>query len=185
MSDLEWQIRNWLYFTWLSGDHIVEQHVHNLDVVNWALGNSHPVRAVGMGGRQVRTGPEFGHIFDHFAIDYEYPNGVRVLSMCRQIAGCENNVSEAVTGTRGTWNSNGYRITGEREWSFPRNQDNLKNVTESTMTAIMGRMSAYTGRPITWDQAVQSQQNLLPERLDWNINLPVPPVAVPGRTEFS
>jgi predicted dehydrogenase len=206
MGDLEWQIRNWLYFTWLSGDHIVEQHVHNLDVVNWALGNSHPVRAVGMGGRQVRTGPEFGHIFDHFAINYEYPEGVHVLSMCRQIAGCENNVSEAVTGTRGTWTSGGYRITGERAWSFPRNHDNqpyvqehvalvqsirngqpindLKNVTESTLTAIMGRMSAYTGRAVTWEQALQSQQNLLPERLDWQMNLPVPPVAVPGRTEL-
>ena len=83
---MEWQLRNWLYFTWLSGDHIVEQHVHNLDVVNWALG-AHPVRAVGMGGRQVRTGPDYGHIFDHFAVDYEYPNGVHVLSMCRQQAG--------------------------------------------------------------------------------------------------
>jgi predicted dehydrogenase len=207
MRDLEWQVRNWLYFTWLSGDHIVEQHVHNLDVVNWALGNSHPVRAVGMGGRQVRTGPEFGHIFDHFAINYEYPEGVHVLSMCRQIAGCENNVSEAVTGTRGTWTSTGYRITGERAWSFPRNQDNqpyvqehvaliesirngrpindLKNVAESTLTAIMGRMSAYTGKAVTWEQAMQSQQNLVPERLAWDMNLPVPPVAVPGRTELS
>ena len=85
-TDLEWQMRNWLYFTWLSGDHIVEQHVHNLDVVNWAM-NAHPVKALGLGGRQVRTGPECGHIFDHFTIDYEYPSGVHVLSMCRQIPG--------------------------------------------------------------------------------------------------
>jgi len=113
------QLRNWLYFTWLSGDHICEQHIHNLDVVNWALGNNHPVRAVGMGGRQVRTGPEFGHIFDHFAVDYEYPNNVHVLSMCRQIVGCDNNVSEAVTGTKGSWTSDRYRITGERNWTLP------------------------------------------------------------------
>src|SRR5438477_7949308 len=117
---MEWQLRNWLYFTWLSGDHICEQHVHNIDVVNWALGKT-PARAVGMGGRQVRTGPEFGHIFDHFAIDYEYPDNVHVLSMCRQIDGCENSVSEAIVGTRGKWTSQqGHVITGERPWRFPR-----------------------------------------------------------------
>jgi len=212
MSDVEWQIRNWLYFTWLSGDHICEQHVHNLDVVNWALGNSHPVRAVGMGGRQVRTGPEFGHIFDHFAIDYEYPNSVHVMSMCRQINGCENNVSETVTGTRGIWHSNqtimGYpeRAGGPlvRRWSYGR-QDNdrnpyeqehvaliesirnnrpindLKNVAESTLTAIMGRMTAYSGRAVTWQQALDSRENLMPARLTMNMELPVPRVAVPGQ----
>jgi myo-inositol 2-dehydrogenase/D-chiro-inositol 1-dehydrogenase len=202
-SDLEWQLRNWLYFTWLSGDHIVEQHVHNLDVMNWAI-RSHPIRAVGMGGRQVRTGPEFGHIFDHFAIDYEYPNDVHVLSMCRQINGCENNVSEAVTGTRGSWRSAGYVITGEQPWRLARGQDNdpyqqehvelirsirngrpindLRNVAESTLTAIMGRMSAYTGRAVTWDQALHSEEKLMPDRLDMSMSLPVPPVAVPGQT---
>ena len=203
-SDLEWQIRNWLYFTWLSGDHICEQHVHNLDVMNWALGNSHPVKCVGLGGRQVRTGPEFGQIFDHFAIEYEYPNNVHVLSQCRQIAGCANNVSEAVTGTKGTWVSGGYRITGENEWRLPRGQDNqpyqaehvaliesirngrpindLKTVAESTLTAIMGRMSTYTGQEVTWERALQSQLNLMPARLDWQVNLPVAPVAIPGTT---
>ena len=208
MTDLEWQLRNWLYFTWLSGDHICEQHIHNLDVINWALGNSHPVRAVGLGGRQVRTGPEFGHIFDHFAVDFEYPNNVRVMSMCRQIAGCESNVSEAVTGTRGTWSTSAdYRITGEQPWNFNRRQDNqpyqqehiallesiragrpindLKNVTESTLTAIMGRMACYTGRAVTWEDALNSQQSLVPERLSWDMNLPVPPVAVPGQTRIS
>jgi len=202
MRDLEWQLRNWLYFTWLSGDHIVEQHVHNLDVINWAT-RSHPDRAMGLGGRQVRTGPEFGHIFDHFAIDYDYPNGVRVLSMCRQIPGCANNVSEAVTGTRGTWTSSpGHSIRGERAWTFPRGTDNepyqaehvalinsirnsrpindLQNVAHSTLTAIMGRMSAYTGRMVSWDQALNSQESLVPPNLAWDMALPVPPVAVPG-----
>ncbi|MBI3407970.1 MAG: Gfo/Idh/MocA family oxidoreductase [Planctomycetes bacterium] len=207
MTDLEWQIRNWLYFTWLSGDHICEQHVHNLDVMNWALGNSHPTRCVGLGGRQVRTQPHFGHIFDHFAVDYEYPNGVRVMSMCRQIANCTDNISEAVTGTRGNWTSHEYRITGEREWSFPRRQDNnpyqqehvaliesirnnrpindLKNVAESSLTAVMGRMACYTGQAVTWEQAMNSQQNTMPERLSWDMELPVPPVAVPGTTRIS
>jgi predicted dehydrogenase len=203
MSDLEWQLRNWLYFTWLSGDHICEQHIHNLDVINWAV-QAHPTRATGMGGRQVRTGPEFGHIFDHFAIEYEYPNNIHVLSMCRQIPGCQNNVSEAVTGTKGSWTSQGHAITGERAWSFPRRQDNdpyqqehvaliqsirngqpindLKNVAESTLTAIMGRMTAYTGRSVTWDQALNSRQDLMPRGLAWDMRLAVPPVAVPGQT---
>ncbi|HEU4389563.1 MAG TPA: Gfo/Idh/MocA family oxidoreductase, partial [Blastocatellia bacterium] len=110
-SDLEWQMRNWLYFTWLSGDHIVEQHVHNIDVINWAI-ESHPTQAVGMGGRQARTDPAYGHIFDHFAIDYEYENGVHLMSMCRQIGGCENNVSELLVGTKGTCNFGRYAITG-------------------------------------------------------------------------
>jgi len=203
-SDVEWQVRNWLYFAWLSGDHIVEQHVHNIDVVNWALG-AHPVRAVGMGGRQVRTSPAYGHIFDHFAIDFEYPNGVHVLSMCRQIDGCEKNVSEAVVGSAGRWEtSNGYRFTGKTrerlrvEEINPYVQEHidllasirsgkplneLRTVAESTMSAIMGRMSAYTGEALTWDQALNSQQDLLPERLAFG-PLPTPPVAVPGQTKF-
>jgi predicted dehydrogenase len=208
MTDLQWQLRNWLYLTWLSGDHIVEQHVHNLDVVNWSLSGdrnepAHPTRAVGMGGRQMRTGPEFGHIFDHFAIDYEYPNNVHVLSMCRQIDGCENNVSEAITGTRGKWTSQGHVITGERPWRFGRGQDNepyqqehvaliesirnnrpindLQKVAYSTLTAIMGRMSAYGGRAVTWEQALNSNEDLVPNRLAWDMSLPVPPVATPGR----
>jgi len=103
-SDLEWQYRNWNYFTWLSGDHIVEQHVHNLDIMNWVLG-AHPVRAVsGVGGRQVRTGPQHGHIFDHFAVEFEYPGEVRMVSQCRQTNGCDNKVEEAVVGTLGQSN---------------------------------------------------------------------------------
>ena len=201
-SDLTYQLRNWYYFTWLCGDHIVEQHVHNLDVVNWALGNSHPLRAVGLGGRQVRTGPEFGQIFDHFAVDYEYPNNVHCMSMCRQIAGCANNISEAVIGTRGKWDSGNHTITGERPWRFPPNSDNspydqehvalirsirsnepindLKKVAESTMTAIMGRMACYTGQAVTWEQALNAS-TLMPQNLAWDMRLPDPPVAVPGR----
>ncbi|MHC4336995.1 MAG: Gfo/Idh/MocA family protein [Planctomycetota bacterium] len=100
-SDMEWQVRCWPYFTWLSGDHITEQHVHNLDIINWAIG-SHPVKCLGMGGRQARTGPEYGNIFDHFAVEYEYPGGVRILSMCSQIKGTTNRVVERVVGTKGS-----------------------------------------------------------------------------------
>ncbi|MFO0873195.1 MAG: Gfo/Idh/MocA family oxidoreductase [Phycisphaerales bacterium] len=100
-SDMEWQCRNWLYFPWLSGDHIVEQHIHNLDVVNWAMGTP-PTSAMGVGGRQVRTGPECGTIYDHFAIEYEYPNGASCTSMCCQIDGCPPRVEEVIVGSLGT-----------------------------------------------------------------------------------
>ncbi|HUG54948.1 MAG TPA: Gfo/Idh/MocA family oxidoreductase [Vicinamibacteria bacterium] len=208
-TDLEWQMRNWLYFTWLSGDHIVEQHVHNLDVVNWAA-RAHPVSATGMGGRQVRTGPEYGHIFDHFTIDFEYPGAVHVLSMCRQMPGCDGRVEEALVGTLGTCSTSQdakrYVITGKNAWRFSAPTDDpyvqehvnlvasiragapineLRAVAESTLTAIMGRMSAYTGKAVTWDQALGSQQSLVPASasLAWG-PMPVPPVAEPGKTEL-
>lgn len=202
-SDLEWQLRNWLYFTWLSGDHIVEQHVHNIDVVNWAM-SGHPIRALGLGGRQARTDPAYGHIFDHFAVDYEYENGTHLMSMCRQQPGTDGNVSEALTGTKGsclTQASQRYVIKGEKAWQFPREKDNdpyqqehvnliasirtgkpineLKTVAESTLAAIMGRMSTYTGKIVTWEQALDSTENLVPAKLQWG-TMPVPPVAIPG-----
>jgi len=206
-SDMEWQLRNWYYFTWLSGDHNVEQHLHNLDVVNWAM-NAHPVRAVGVGGRQVRTDPVFGHIYDHFAIDYEYENGAHMMSMCRQIPNCENNVSEALVGTKGTCvtaDRRQYVITGNQPWRFSGKENRqyiqehtdliesiragkplneLKTVTESTLTAIMGRMAAYTGKAVTWEQALNSKEDLTPPRIAWDVSLPVPPVAMPGQTEL-
>lgn len=202
-TDMEWQCRNWLYFTWLSGDHIVEQHIHNLDVINWAL-NAHPVKCVAMGGRQVRIDPAFGHIFDHFAVEYEYPNGVRMMSMCRQQDGCSNNVSERVVGTKGYSNCCGIIKKGRSGWKFegevpsPYVQEHTdlitsiregkplneaKQIAESSLTAIMGRMSAYTGQEITWDQAMNSKESLMPEKLEFG-PLPVSPVAVPGKTQF-
>jgi myo-inositol 2-dehydrogenase / D-chiro-inositol 1-dehydrogenase len=203
-SDVEWQLRNWLYFTWLSGDHIVEQHVHNIDVINWAMG-THPVLAHGMGGRQVRTGPEWGHIFDHFSIDYEYPGNVHLHSQARQIQGCEGSVSEALVGDRGQCQVDKYTITGAKAWKFdakdnapyvqehtdfiaslragkPLNE--LKNVAESTLTAIMGRMAAYTGQPVSWEQALNSSEVLTPETLEFG-PMEVPPVAMPGRTKLT
>jgi len=203
-SDVEWQIRNWLYFTWLSGDHIVEQHVHNLDVANWAIG-AHPVRVVSLGGRQVRTQPEFGNIFDHFATDIEYPNGVHVMSMARQISSCEDNVSERIVGAKGTFDSNGYRFSGAAKGIRFREKEvnpyvqehidliasiragkplnELQQVAESTMTAIMSRMSAYTGKAVTWEMAMNSQLDTMPKELAFG-PMPVPPVAMPGITEF-
>jgi predicted dehydrogenase len=203
-SDAEWQIRNWLYFTWLSGDHIVEQHVHNIDVVNWAM-QSHPVRALALGGRQVRTGADFGHIFDHFAVDYEYADGMPLMSMCRQIGGCDNSVSESLAGEKGSCQVDKYTIAGARAWKFgerdnrpyvqehadfiasirkgtPYNE--LKTVAESTLTAIMGRMSAYTGKAVTWEQALNSKETLMPANLTLG-PLPTPPVPMPGQTSLT
>jgi len=205
-SDMEWQCRNWLYFTWLSGDHITEQHVHNLDVVNWAMG-SHPVQCLGMGGRQVRTGPEYGNIFDHFTVEYEYPNGARALSMCRQIDGCTEQVSERIVGTNGstyTDSSNGfiegpnkYKYQGKARNPYVQEHADLiasirsgkvlnegKRVAESTLTAIMGRMSAYTGRALKWDWVMNvSKLDLTPPAYEMG-DLPVKPVAVPGKTKL-
>ena len=205
-NDLEYEIRNWLYYTWLSGDHIVEQHVHNLDVINWAVG-SHPLSANGMGGRQLRVGPKFGNIFDHFAIDYEYPHGVHVLSMARQIEGCDGSVSEALAGSKGFCQVDRYTITGENAWRRGRHSEDvnpyvqehadlidcirngkpineLQNVAYSTLTAIMGRMSAYTGKVVKWEQALNSKQDLFPQHLDWG-TLPTPEVAIPGKTKLT
>jgi predicted dehydrogenase len=201
MSEMEWQCRNWLYFTWLSGDHIVEQHVHNIDVVNWAMG-ALPKTAMGMGGRQARTRPEFGNIFDHFAVEFEYPNGVRVSSMCRQTKGAAERVEERIVGTKGVAWSQG-RITGEKPWEFtaeepsPYVQEHIdliasiragkplnegRQIAESTLAAIMGRMSAYTGRALSWDWAMNtSKLDLSPAKYEFGPN-PVDPVAIPGTT---
>jgi myo-inositol 2-dehydrogenase / D-chiro-inositol 1-dehydrogenase len=203
-SDTEYQIRNWYHYLWLCGDHICEQHVHNLDVACWALG-AHPVRAVGMGGRQVISEPERGQSYDHFAIDYEFPKGVHILSMCRQIAGCASDVSETLVGTKGQWHSNGYRFSGQglsrlrlEHETNPYVQEHidllesitshkpvneLKQVAESTLTAIMGRMSAYTGKAVSWEQALNSQLDTFPKTLAWG-PMEEPPVPKPGVTEL-
>jgi myo-inositol 2-dehydrogenase/D-chiro-inositol 1-dehydrogenase len=207
-SDMEWQLRNWYYFTWLCGDFIVEQHIHCLDVINWAL-SGHPLRAVAVGGRQVRTDPLYGCIYDHFGVDYEFPNDCHVMSMCRQMANCSRNVSESFVGTKGFAQiipRRMYAITGANPWRFPDKENRgyvqehtdliesiragkpyneLKDVTESTMTAILGRMAAYTGKDVTWEQAMESKEDLMPPRIDWDVSLSVPPVAMPGQTELT
>ncbi len=201
-SEMEYQLRNWNYFTWLSGDHVVEQHLHNLDVMRWVV-RQHPIKASGMGGRQARTGPEFGNIYDHFAVEYEYANGMRMFSQCRQINGCAGNVSEAVVGTKGSSNCVTY-IKAAQEWKFsgptpnPYEQEHIdliesiragkplneaKEVAESTLIGIMGRVSAYTGRTLTWDQVLNSKQDLSPAKWEFG-PIPVPTVAIPGKYQF-
>lgn len=199
-GDVARQIHNWYNYTWLCGDHIVEQHVHNLDVMNWAFG-THPKSAVGMGFR-TRTDPNFGHIYDFFAIDFEMPNGVHTLSMCRQISNCASEVGEHLIGTKGMSHVSAFSINGKRVGSRGTNPyvqehtdliesirtgkpiNELKQVAESTLTAIMGRMSAYTGKKVTWDQALNSKEDLMPKDLALDMSKPVAPVAIPGTTKF-
>jgi predicted dehydrogenase len=213
-SDLAYQLYNWYHFVWLCGDHIVEQHVHNLDVCNWAMG-THPVKAVGVGGRHCRPAGDpqvVGTIFDQFAVDFEYPGGVHMLSMCQHLATCDSNVSEAMVGTKGVCltrdagkRDNGWKIQGKNVLTREQAEasvnpyvqehtdliasirsgkpvNELKNVAESTLTAILGRMSTYTGKTVTWDKALHSQLDTMPKELTWNMKLDVGPVPVPGKT---
>jgi len=207
-SDMEWQIRCWPYFVWLSGDHIVEQHLHNMDILNWAIG-SPPVSCLAVGGRQARTGPEFGNIYDHFTAEYQYPNGIRVMSMCSQIEGSTPRVGERVVCTKGstyTTRAEGY-IDDTRGQRIYKYEDNIhsgevaqcanliksiregkpinecKRLAESTMTVILGRMSAYTGRALNWKWAIKSKLDLSPGKYELG-ELPVRPVAVPGKVQL-
>jgi predicted dehydrogenase len=200
MTELEWQMRNWNYFTWAGGDHYVEQHVHNIDVMNWVM-KAHPVKAFGMGGRQGREHPIHGHIYDHFAVMYEYANGVRMFSQARQMHRCEGKVEEHVAGTKGVSNcANWIKPKGGQLWRDrssapnPYQQEHVnliasiregkpineaKNLAESTLTAIMGREAAYTGQTVEWEQALHSKMKLGPEKYEFG-DAPFPKVPMPG-----
>jgi predicted dehydrogenase len=221
-TEMEYQMYNWYYFVWLSGDHICEQHVHNLDVIQWVMQGKpydptgktpivHPVRCWGMGGRQVRTGKEHGEIFDHHAVEFEYPDGTRMLSECRHIPGCWDSVSEHVVGTDGTCNVGAGTIRGKTEWRYRRQgprdpyqqeHDHLFDAIRndkpfneafygaySTMLSIIGRMATYSGKEIAWDDAFNSEKSVMPETFAWDAPTPISPdadgfypIAVPGKT---
>jgi predicted dehydrogenase len=203
-SDMEWQMRRWLFLTWLSGDFITEQHIHNLDIINWAM-DAHPVRCMGLGGRQVRTGPEYGNVYDHFAVEYEYPNGVRIEYMGAQIDHVSGRNDQWIVGTKGhayldfanaiiegekpfkydgpAWNpeirQHADHIAAIREG---RRLNEGKRIAESTLTTIMGRMSAYTGRALSWDWVMNaSKLDLSPPKYEFG-DLPMEEVAEPGKT---
>jgi predicted dehydrogenase len=176
--------------------------VHNLDIMNWAMG-THPIKAYGLGGRQARRHPIHGNIYDHFAVEYEYPNGVRMFSQARQINGCEGKVEEAVVGVNGTSNCVGgiwpkkgevWSYKGKRTNAYQQEHENLiasiragkpineaQSVAESTMTGILGREAAYSGRSVDWDKALASTRKLGPEKYDLAAPFPVPEVAKPGQ----
>ena len=205
-SDMEWQLRRWLFMTWLSGDFITEMHIHNLDVMNWLIG-AHPVQCIGMGGRGARTAPEYGDSFDHFAVEYEYPNGLRIEYMGTQIDGAHNRQDQRLVGTKGLMYTDSGRVVIEgqekAEIAWDKNDPCVKQhadqieairrdqrlnegrrVAESTLTSIMGRMSAYTGRALKWDWALNaSKLDLTPPAYQFG-DLPMPPVAVPGKTQL-
>jgi len=205
-SDMEYHIRRWLFWTWQSGDFITEMHVHNLDIMNWIL-QSHPVQCMGVGGRQVRTDAKYGDCFDHFAVEYEYPNDVRIEYIGTQIDGFTYRSDQRVTGTKGSvylYGGNGI-IKGANPWKFEGEKPNpsvlqyaemiesIRNgkplnegrqIAESTMTAILGRMSAYTGRALKWDWAMNaSKLDLTPGKMEFG-DLPDMPIPMPGVTEL-
>ncbi|MEN6577345.1 MAG: Gfo/Idh/MocA family oxidoreductase [Phycisphaerales bacterium] len=206
-SDMEWQLRRWLFMTWLSGDFIVEMHVHNLDVMNWLIGD-HPVQCMGMGGRQQRTEPEYGDSYDHFAVEYEYPNGLRIEYMGAQMDKVGDGRSDQrLVGSKGLLYTDSGRVMIEgrnaAEIAWDQNDPCLKQhadqitairrdqrlnegrrIAESTLTSIMGRMSAYTGRALKWDWAMNaSKLDLTPPAYELGV-LPTPPVAIPGKTQL-
>jgi predicted dehydrogenase len=205
-TDLEWQLRNWLYYTWLSGDLIAEQHIHTLDVMAWIKKDVYPLKAWSTGGRQKRTDAQFGHVYDHFATVYEWADGTRGFSYCRQQNGCFRDTNEYVFGTEGKADVFKHEITGKKPWRAEMKMrdmyqaehdemfaairagkriDNGDYMCNSTMMALMGRMAAYTGREVTWDQAWTSKEVLVPDKLAWDMQVPHADVAVPGVTKFT
>ena len=211
-TEMQYQVNNWYYFTWLSGDHIAEQHVHDIDVCNWIMKDQHPVEANGMGGRQVRIGKEFGEIFDHHAVEFSYQNGTKMFSFCRHIPGCWNSFSEHAHGTKGYANigRGTIHVAGQEPMHFQGGPDGhqlehdhlfaalgtgeLYNecdwAVQSTMTAIMGRMASYSGKIVSWDEAINSELDLTPKQFLWDAEAPVRPgadglyaSAMPGMTK--
>lgn len=211
-TEMEYQMRNWYPFTWLSGDHNVEQHVHSLDKAAWLMHDEPPARAWGLGGRQVHSEETIGNIFDHHAVVYEYTDGVRLYSYCRRQAGCANDTSDHFLGTTGHCNVLKHRIEGETTWRYQgpkcnmyvaeheelfrsirgaRPINNGLYMARSTMLAILGRMVTYTGQAITWDQAIHSSESLSPASYAWDADPPILPdengeypIAMPGVTKF-
>lgn len=200
-SELEYQMRNWYYFNWLCGDHILEQHIHNIDVANWFIGD-YPVSAQGMGGRQVRTGKDHGEIFDHHFVEFTYASGAVISSQCRHIPGTMRRVDEVFQGTQGSveigkglitdlegnskykyprkWgeDSNPYQVEHDRLFASIRNGGviaDAKNGAMSTLTAILGRMATYTGKKITLEEALNSELHLMPETVTWDSTPPSVP----------
>ncbi|MBN9693525.1 MAG: Gfo/Idh/MocA family oxidoreductase [Verrucomicrobia bacterium] len=199
-TEMEYQMRNWYYFVWLCGDHIAEQHIHNLDVANWVKG-AHPVKARGMGGREVLTDKRYGQIFDHHMVEFTYPDGSICFSQCRHQPGCWTEVNEHAIGTRGTSavGSNLIKPSVGEVWRYrsekrvdPYQQEHddlfaaIRNNTpyneafngaHSTMTSILGRMSTYSGKDVTWDEGIKSELNYFPDELSWNAKMKALPDA--------
>jgi myo-inositol 2-dehydrogenase/D-chiro-inositol 1-dehydrogenase len=210
-TDLQYQVKNWYYYTWLSGDHITEQAVHSIDKMAWVMKDVPPVKCVAHGGRQVRTAPEFGNIYDHFSVVYDYANGAKGFHFSRQQNGCASDNSDYFMGADGVAQivrafSGPFVIKGKESWRFREDKATdmyqqehnelfaaIRNgkpindgvrMAHSTLLAIMGRMAAYTGQEITWEQALNSEEQIVPATPDWKAPVTVAPVAMPGQTKF-
>ena len=212
-TDLEWQIRRWYYFTWLSGDHIVEQAIHSIDKLMWTMKDEPPESVICTGGRQCRPGEpggEYGNIYDHFAAEYKWASGVKGYHFCRQIDRTHGAVTDQVFGTKGVYEGesgsrrhvirggeNPWRWKGEARDGYQTEHDEMyasiragkplntgDRFIKTTLCAIMARMAAYTGKEITWEMALNSKEDLFPKNIHWDMKLPVAPVAMPGSTEL-
>jgi len=211
MTEMEYQMRNWFYFNWLCGDHICEQHIHNIDVSNWFLG-AFPVKANGIGGRTQRIGKDWGEIFDHHYVEYTYADGTVMNSQCKHWNGTWSKVSETIIGTKGTAVAGMIKdLDGKMIWRYRGENNNpyqtehdilVKHILEdkpinnalhtaySTLTAIMGRMATYSGKEVTWEQALNSDLDTMPKTLAWDAD-PGPkmgsnglyPAPIPGETK--
>ena len=212
MGDVEWQVRNWYNFSWLSGDGLVEQACHSIDKMAWAMNDVMPIKCTALGGRQIPN--REGNIYDHMEVNYEWANGVHGFMAQRQIAGCHSETKDYITGTKGIGLLGGRRgaeLTGEKAWRFegPESESQMfgkmyqnehksfynsilsgkpindgEHMCNSTLMAIMGRMAAYTGQEISWELILESKERLVPENLIWDMKLPIAPMPVPGKTKF-
>jgi len=204
-SEMEYQMRNWLYFTWLSGDHIVEQHIHSLDKAVWLNGDKAPVRCFGLGGRQVRTDKQWGNAYDHFAVCYEWDNNVKCFSYTRQMSDCGNDVDDYILGSKGQAALLRHTIKGASDWRYRGPKPSMYDVehkelfagirsgniinngeymSHSTLMAIMGREACYTGQTITSEQMLNSPVALGPEKYEFG-DIKIPEIAMPGITKFA
>lgn len=206
MGDVEWQIRNWYNFTWLSGDGLVEQAIHSVDKVAWAMRDQMPASCVAVGGRQRPA--EGGNIFDHYEVNYVWPNGFRAFVAWRHFENCHNENSDYILGTKGRCTIGKGplpRIEGQTTWTFEGEKNDMYQaehdalfqairrgtpindgewMCSSTMMGLMGRLAAHTGKEVSWDQAWNSQEKLVPDNLKWDMSLPVAPTPIPGVTEL-
>jgi predicted dehydrogenase len=206
VTDVEWQLRNWYNFVWLSGDGLVEQACHSIDKIAWAMNGVLPLKAVATGGRQFPN--HEGNIFDHIDVFYEFPDGVRAFMAQRQISGCYSDNSDYLMGSDGVGTIKNWSdpvITGKQSWHYTGPKGDMYQIehdelfasirsgkpindgvwmAHSTLMGLMGRMAAYTGQEITWDEAMNSQEKRVPDDLTWDMKLPIKPMAMPGQTKF-
>ncbi|WP_353130877.1 Gfo/Idh/MocA family protein [Parapedobacter pyrenivorans] len=207
-NNLDYSLRNWHYYNWLSGDIIVEQSIHSLDMMLWAMNGRLPYKAIGTGGRQVRIAEKYGNIYDHFAVEFEFQNGVKGYHLTRQQPGCANRNTVDIVGSEGTASlevGRRYAITGRRPWVYQGPTNNMYQTqhdalfasiragnpindggwsTNSTILAILSTMVGYSGRELTWEEALASDLTFGPpiDSFDWDTRWPTPPVAMPGTT---